>query len=89
MAQPNWYRKCVGCGLAHRKQELLRIVKNGEIGLAIDLAQNQPGRGAYVCRRKDCAVLAKKKKGLDRSLRCKIDSWFYDLLIKEIEKNEL
>ena len=88
MAQPNWFRKCVGCGAARHKQDLLRIVNYKDSSLVIDVDQIQPGRGAYLCPQKSCAELAKKRNGLEKSFRKQIDNSFYDKLIKETEKIE-
>ena len=88
MAQPNWYRKCVACGNARPKNELLRIVKQKDKLLEIDFEQVKPGRGAYCCPRKECAMLAEKKYGLEKSYRCDIDRSFYKQLIKQVEKIE-
>ena len=88
MAQPNWYRKCVACGKARHKNELLRIVKQKDNLLEIDFEQVKPGRGAYVCPRKECVMLAEKKYGLEKSYRCDINRSFYKQLIKQVEKIE-
>ena len=36
MAQPNWFRTCVGCGQAKHKKELLKIVKCQDNHLEIE-----------------------------------------------------
>ena len=88
MALPNWYRICVGCGQARHKKELLRIVKCQDNYLDIDQHQKKPGRGAYICRNRQCAILAKKRHGFDRTFRMKIDPEFYERLIQQVEKFE-
>jgi len=88
MALPNWYRKCVGCGAARNKSELLRIVKYKNHPPEIDLKQKKPGRGAYLCPQKECVLQAKKRHGLEKTYRCKIEPMFYDELLKQVEKNE-
>lgn len=88
MAQPVWFRKCVGCGTVRHKNELLRIVKHADFSLVIDSEQKQPGRGAYICPQLVCAEMARKRRGLEKSFRRQIDSRFYDELIKEIKTIE-
>jgi len=88
VAQPNWFRICVGCGQAKHKKDLLRIVKCQDNHLAIDLEQNQPGRGAYVCRNIECARLARQKRGFNRSFHKEVDQSFYDYLIQEISSQQ-
>jgi predicted RNA-binding protein YlxR (DUF448 family) len=87
MAQPNWFRICVGCGQAKHKKELLRIVKCPGNLLAIDLEQKKPGRGAYICRKMECVKLAKKKRGFNRSFGMEVEQKFYDQLYSALGSN--
>ncbi|WP_083943535.1 RNase P modulator RnpM [Caldicellulosiruptor naganoensis] len=80
------HRKCVGCQKIKPKSQLLRIAKNDK-GIFIDEKQKLPGRGAYLCKNEECLQLAKKKKGLDRSLKATIPREFYDLLDKFFAEN--
>lgn len=63
-------RQCVGCGQMKSKKELLRIVRtpDGVIELDTSPAGKKPGRGAYLCRDKECLAKAVKAKRLERSL---------------------
>jgi predicted RNA-binding protein YlxR (DUF448 family) len=88
VAQPNWYRTCVGCGQSRRKQELLRIAKAPNNQVKIDLEQRLPGRGAYICPMYECAMRAQQTHGLERSLRQRIDADFYQQLFKEVTASE-
>ncbi len=88
VAQPNWYRTCVGCGQSRRKQELLRIARAPNNQVKIDLEQRLPGRGAYICPTYECAMLARQTHGLERSLRQRIDADFYQQLFKEVTASE-
>ena len=80
MAQPNWFRICVGCGQTKHKKELLRIAKCQDNHLEIDFEQKKPGRGAYICPEMECAKLANKKRGFNRSFGIEVDQAFYDQL---------
>ncbi len=84
MAQPNWFRRCVGCGKARHKKELLRIVQSLNGQFEIDWQQKKPGRGAYICLNLECAILAKKKRGFHRSFQVDVPSSFYDDLIRAL-----
>lgn len=53
------YRKCLGCGLKGDKKDFLRVTAND---LAVDIMQNNGGRGVYVCLNKDCIKKALKRK---------------------------
>ena len=75
-------RRCVVTKEQLPKAELLRIVKNKENEIFIDLTGKANGRGAYI--KKDVNVLktAKDKKILERSLESQISEEVYE----EIEK---
>ena len=88
MAQPNWFRICVGCGKARHKKELLRIVKCQDNHLEIDVDQKKPGRGAYICPTTECANLAKTTLGFNRSFHIDVAQTFYDTLIQQVKQIE-
>ena len=75
-------RRCVVTKEQLPKGELLRIVKNKENNIFVDLTGKANGRGAYI--KKDINVLktAKEKKILGRALEAPISEEVYD----EIEK---
>ena len=54
-------RKCIACNQSFPKKELIRIVINDE-EKSVDPTGRKNGRGAYLCRKMDCVMLAKKKK---------------------------
>ena len=64
------------------KGELLRIVKNKENEVFIDLTGKANGRGAYIKKDVDVLKIAKNKKILERALETQINE---DLYV-EIEK---
>ena len=47
-------RMCVGCREMKEKKELLRIVRNAQGEISFDRIGKAPGRGAYICKSKDC-----------------------------------
>ncbi|MCM1298655.1 MAG: YlxR family protein [Firmicutes bacterium] len=67
------------------KKGMLRIVKDKEGGISLDLTGKKNGRGAYICRDKKCFETARKKKALERSLKCQIPAEVYDRLLQELE----
>lgn len=73
-------RKCVACQEMIPKKELVRIVRSPQGEVSIDPTGKSSGRGAYICRKRDCFVLAKKRKSLDRSLDTTIPDEVYDRL---------
>ena len=79
-------RMCVACRKKRPKTELLRIVRQKETGkVFIDETKKADGRGAYLCGEKECLRLARKKKGFERSFKCRVSGLVYDGLEKELE----
>ena len=79
-------RSCVVSREKLPKQELIRIVKNKENNVFVDVTGKQNGRGIYI--KKDLEVLekAKKSKIMDKLLEIKIEDSIYDEL-ENIIKN--
>ncbi len=46
-------RTCIACRQVKAKRELVRIVKTND-GLIVDADGKKPGRGAYLCKAKEC-----------------------------------
>lgn len=81
-------RKCTGCNEMKPKKELVRVVKNKENEVFLDLTGKKAGRGAYVCKSLECLKKARKIRGLERMLSCKIPDEVYDQMEKELADNE-
>lgn len=81
-------RKCVGCGVSKDKKELIRVVKNAEGEISVDLTGKKNGRGAYVCHSRQCLEMAIKAKRLERAFECQISEEIYQRLMQEITADE-
>ena len=46
------------------------------------------GRGAYLCKQRECLLKARKNKGLERSFKMSIPNEVYDNLEKEFDKTD-
>lgn len=68
------------------KQELIRVVKNKENEVFIDLTGKANGKGAYI--KKDLTILEKaiKTKALEKHLETKIENNIYEELKNIINK---
>lgn len=77
-------RRCMGCSEGKPKKELVRVVKNKEGAVSLDLTGKKPGRGAYVCPNPACLAKARKSKRLERALECAIPDEVYDAMEREI-----
>lgn len=61
-------RMCTGCSEMKPKRELLRIVRDKEGNISLDLKGKASGRGAYICNSKQCFEKALKTKRIERQL---------------------
>lgn len=77
-------RKCVATLEQLPKKELVRIVKNNQGEVFIDLTGKQNGRGAYLKKDKAAIELAKKKNSLGKALEIAIPDSIYEELMKII-----
>lgn len=77
-------RMCTGCMEMKPKRELIRVVKSPEGEVSVDLTGKKSGRGAYVCKDKNCLEKAFKTKRLSRNLDIAIDDVIYSRLKEEI-----
>ena len=82
-------RKCIGCQEMKNKRELIRIVKEPEGEISIDMTGKKNGRGAYICPTLECFNLALKNKGLERSFKMSIPADVYEKLKEELNHLEL
>jgi len=78
-------RMCGGCMQMKPKKELVRVVRSPEGEISVDLTGKKSGRGAYICRDRECLNKALKSKRLERSLDCRIPDEIYGRLEGEIE----
>ena len=78
-------RMCVGCREMKEKRSLLRIVKSPEGAISFDRVGKAPGRGAYICRSKDCLDKAVRQRQLERALETKIEQTVFSQLMEEID----
>ena len=76
---------CLGCKVMKPKRELIRVVRNNEGEISIDLIGKKPGRGAYICRSADCLEQAIKAKRLEKAFETTIDGDIYVNLKGQLE----
>ncbi|MBR4706424.1 MAG: YlxR family protein [Pseudobutyrivibrio sp.] len=79
-------RKCVACGQMLSKDKLFKVAKvNDEI--ILDKTGKAQGRGAYVCKSKECIDLALKRKSFNRALKQAVSNEVFDYLYMELEND--
>ncbi len=77
-------RVCVGCREQFDKKDLVRVVRTPEGLITIDLKGKQNGRGAYLCRNRECLEKAIRNKGLERTLKVNIPEETIERLKEEL-----
>lgn len=83
MAKKIPLRQCVGCGEMKGKRDMIRVLKTAEDQICLDATGKKNGRGAYICRSRECLQKARKNKGLERSFKMSIPKEVYDTLEEE------
>jgi len=79
-------RKCLATNERLAKKDLIRVVKNNENKVFIDLTGKANGRGAYIKKSLEAIEIARKKKCFNRALECEIEDSIYEELIKIINE---
>lgn len=79
-------RQCIGCGCMKNKKEMMRVLKDAEGNISLDVTGRKNGRGAYLCVSEECMQKARKNKGLERSFKMSIQAEVYESLEREFQK---
>ena len=79
-------RTCVVTKEKLEKKDLIRIVKNNEEKVFVDLSGKANGRGAYIKKDIDVIKKAKNSKILDKHLEIEVPDEIYEELSNIIKK---
>ena len=82
-------RTCIGCNSKKDKKDLIRVVKNKDGIISIDLTGKKDGRGIYLCKNEECLNKAIKNKKISRTFEMEIDENIYESLRKFINGGEI
>lgn len=77
-------RKCLGCDEMLGKKGMIRVVRDKDGTVSIDETGKKSGRGAYLCLDAECLGKARKKRGLERSLKCAVPPEIYEELERKM-----
>ncbi len=69
MSERSVLRRCVTCRQLLDRQQLWRVIRLADGGLALDKGM---GRSAYLCPSQSCLEEAKRRKKLQKALRCQV-----------------
>lgn len=62
-------RTCIACRTVNSKRGMVRIVRTPTGTVEIDPTGKRSGRGAYLCRTRQCWVVAQQRKALEYALK--------------------
>ncbi len=62
-------RTCVACRMEAGKDELLRVHRDPQGLIRLDLSGRAPGRGAYLHHDAGCVETARRRRSLERALK--------------------
>lgn len=74
---------CIACRELKDKRELLRVVKNSDGEIFIDLTSKAQGRGAYICDKSECIAKLRKQRLLNKVFSCAVDDEVYTRIEEE------
>ncbi|MBD1192904.1 YlxR family protein [Vulcanococcus sp. Clear-D1] len=77
MSERSVLRRCVTCRQLLDRQQLWRVIRLADGGLALDKGM---GRSAYLCPSQSCLEEAKRRKKLQKALRCQVADSIYAAL---------
>jgi predicted RNA-binding protein YlxR (DUF448 family) len=63
----------------------VRVVRSPEGTVALDTRGKLPGRGAYLCARRECVEKARKTGALSRALKTEVSPEIFEKLLEYIE----
>ena len=79
-------RTCIACRRKKPKRELIRIVRTPQNSVIMDTRGKESGRGAYICRSRDCWTDSLKRKRVSYALKVDLTSDQLSELFKAAEE---
>lgn len=79
-------RSCIVCRERKDKSELVRIVLHADGSVVIDKTGREPGRGAYICKSRECLETLVKKQALSRAFKTALPRSVYEELQARLEE---
>ena len=79
-------RMCLITREKYDKKDLIRVVRNKELGVLIDDSGKVNGKGAYLKKDKEVIEKAMKTKALEKALEVSIPDSIYEELLNKVNK---
>ncbi len=74
-------RRCVSCRKLLDRRMLWRVIRDYKDGVVLD---NGMGRSAYLCPNQNCLEEARRRKRLQKALRCQVPANIVNALEKRL-----
>ncbi|MDR1875343.1 MAG: DUF448 domain-containing protein [Synergistaceae bacterium] len=78
-------RTCVACREESFRRALIRVVRSPGGVVLLDERGKLPGRGAYLCARRECIERARKTGALSRALKAELPADLFERLEKYVD----
>ena len=72
-------RRCVACRQLLDRRQLWRVIRDHQDGVLLDEGM---GRSAYLCPNEDCLEEARRRKRLQKALRCQV----HDAILEALDQ---
>ena len=79
-------RMCLITREKYDKRDLIRVVRNKELGVLVDDTGKINGKGAYLKKDKEVIEKAKKTKALEKALETSIPESVYEQLFDKVNE---
>ena len=70
-------RRCVACRQLLDRRQFWRVIRDHQDGVLLDQGM---GRSAYLCPNEDCLEEARRRKRLQKALRCQVPDAVFEAL---------
>ena len=81
-------RQCMGCRERKAKKELIRVVRGTDGTVSLDFSGKLNGRGAYICKDRECLNKARKMSAFSRAFEMSVPNEIYNQLEMELDNIE-
>ena len=77
-------RRCIACRLLVDRNQLFRVIRDHQDGVVLDVGM---GRSAYLCHNEACLEEARRRKRLNKALRCKVPENVVEVLQERLNSS--
>ena len=78
-------RRCVACRQLLDRRQFWRVIRDHQDGVRVDSGM---GRSAYLCPREACLEEARRRKRLQKALRCQVPDTVFEVLEQRLNPPE-